>query len=414
MHSNARFKPRNLLWFTRFLRWSFGAYLKLFFRIKPIGAELFKELKGPFVLVPNHQGNLDPFMVGSFVPRPVYWVTSDGNMRSTILKFLLRLVGSIPKSKAIPDLETVNWIVDVIRRRGGVVGVFAEGTATWDGRTLPLIPSTAKLVKLLKVPVVAAVMRGGYYSQPRWSWKPRRGYLEIEYKLIMDGAEAKAKSADEVLTAMQAALAHDEAAWAAEHPHEYRSRRMARHLELSLFMCPRCGAVGGMRSHRDRLYCRRCGYVNRLGSDYRFSSSGGFEPRFPTISAWSDWQEEAFRAFVLDPARPEGVPILSDAGVMLLRGRKMNPLLRLRTGTMCLYRDRVELTTLYGRRLAFPLDQIEGEGVLKHQRFEFYLGRALYQFRFPRRWQSGRKWLMAVGELKAARAAAAAAPDPAR
>jgi len=78
-------------------------------------------------------------MVGYHIPDPVYWVTGDGNMRSSVMRVLLGLVGSIPKSKSIPDLETINWIVEVIRKRKGVVGLFAEGQASWDGHTQTVI-----------------------------------------------------------------------------------------------------------------------------------------------------------------------------------------------------------------------------------------------------------------------------------
>ena len=44
----------------------------------------------------------------------LYEVITDGNMRSSIMKLLLGMVGSIPKSKAIPDMETIGWIMDVI------------------------------------------------------------------------------------------------------------------------------------------------------------------------------------------------------------------------------------------------------------------------------------------------------------
>jgi len=56
-------------------------------------------------------------MVNYFIPRQVYWVTSDGNMRSSIMKFLSESGWLYTKSKFIPDLETIGWIVDVIRKR---------------------------------------------------------------------------------------------------------------------------------------------------------------------------------------------------------------------------------------------------------------------------------------------------------
>ena len=76
------------------------------------------------------------------------------------MRWLLKLVGTIPKAKVIPDIETVNDIVQVVRRQKGIIGLFPEGAQSWNGSTLPLVPSTAKLLKLLKVPVVQVLIRG--------------------------------------------------------------------------------------------------------------------------------------------------------------------------------------------------------------------------------------------------------------
>jgi 1-acyl-sn-glycerol-3-phosphate acyltransferase len=281
-----------------------------------------------------------------------------------------------------------------------VVGLFAEGQASWDGHTQTIIPSTAKLIKLLKVPVIAAVLKGSFYSQPRWAWNHRPGDIEIEFKLIMDGAEAKARSPEEILAALEDAMEYDEEEWRANHPARHGGSGRAKHLELSLFMCPACGQIGTMRSYVNRLYCRGCGEVARLSRSYKFMAVGSSRPRFSSIREWDRWQKGALSA-ALEPflAKPEA-PIFSDAGVLILRGRRMSPLRKFRTGTMILFSDRIELATLLGERLVFTIAGIEGQNVIKQQLFEFYHGKTLYQFRFPRRFQSARKWMDAVEALR--------------
>lgn len=398
MIDKTRYRPHAPRWFNRILRHTFGLFLKHRFRIRAVGSQLFKSVKPPYVIVPTHQGTLDPFMVGYFVPEPVYWVTSDGNMRSSIMKLLLGLVGSIPKSKAIPDIETIGWIMDVIRKRAGVVGIFAEGQASWNGHTQEIIPSTAKLLKLLKVPVIAAVLKGAYYSQPRWSWSVRPADMEIEFKLVMDGDEIRSSTVERILETLSGAMEHDEDEWRADHPARHRGNGRARHLELALFMCPVCGKAGSMRSLVNRLFCRHCGHVVRLSRSYTFTAVGDSVPRFRTIREWDEWQRPAFAESLQNRAANE--PVFSDSGVMLLRGYRMNPLRAIRTGVMILYPDRIELATLLGERLVFPITRIEGAGVLKQQLFEFYICKTLYQFRFSRRFQSARKWHEAVSVLK--------------
>lgn len=398
MPTRSRYTPNNYRFFNRLLRISYGAWLKRAYNMVPVGLETVRAVRPPYVVIPTHASMMDPFMVGSLVPEPVYWVTSDGNMRTRLMRSLLRLVGSIPKSKAIPDLETVGMMVDVVRKRRGVVGIFAEGQATWNGRTQGVFPSTAKLLKLLKVPVFVTVIKGVYLSHPRWSWRRRRGLVELEFKQIFTADELKALDPGAIHARLVAAMDHDEFAWVRGRRETWRGRARAEHLELALFMCPECGAVGALRSFRNRFRCHACGALARV--DRR----GGFVPlgdsqsfRFRDIGEWDRWQGAAFRDWLAQRSRDRpNEPLFSDSGVALLRGRKMNPLRRVRTGSLVLYPDRLELAPLIGARLSLPLASLSGVGTLKQHLFEFYDGKALYQVRFARRWCSGRKWQAAL------------------
>lgn len=139
MRSANRYVPRNIRWFGRLVRATYGLWLLRFFRIRVVNARA-AELHPPFILVSNHVTILDPFILGTLVREPVYWITSDGNMRTRLMRVLLRLVGSIPKAKAIPDMETVNWTVHVIRKRRGVVGIFPEGEQSGMAARCPSSP----------------------------------------------------------------------------------------------------------------------------------------------------------------------------------------------------------------------------------------------------------------------------------
>ncbi|PKL03447.1 MAG: 1-acyl-sn-glycerol-3-phosphate acyltransferase, partial [Spirochaetae bacterium HGW-Spirochaetae-9] len=199
MISARRYRPTSTRLFTWLLRHTFGAFIASRYRARGIGLEIFETVKPPFILVGNHSTLMDPFITNYFVPFPVHWVSSDGNMRSPIMRFLLiKLVGSIPKSKAIPDIETVNWIVEFIRKRKGVVGFYPEGQSTWDGSSLPSLVSTAKLAKLLKAPVICTVSRGAYMTKPRWAYTRRDGEMEIEYRLLLTPQQLKELSVNEI------------------------------------------------------------------------------------------------------------------------------------------------------------------------------------------------------------------------
>jgi 1-acyl-sn-glycerol-3-phosphate acyltransferase len=396
MAEKRHYIPRNSRTFNRLLKLSYGTWLRLVYRVENRGLELFEGLKPPYVIVSNHVTTRDPFFIGSICPEPIYWVTSDGNMRTNFMRFFLGLVGSIPKSKAIPDLQTINWIVEVIRKRRGVVGLFPEGQASWDGRTLPLFPSTARLIKLLKVPVVAVRLEGAYLALPRWTWGRRRGRVLAHWSLMLDAEEAKRLSAEETYERLKTALAHDEYAVQKRERVAFVGRGRAEHVELALFACPECETMGRLKSRGNKLSCGTCGASFSLDRFGNFHMSDGKKARFTTIPEWDDWQRkflvEAVETAMSHPRRP----FLSDGGAVLYRGHKMNPLRRIRTGTLLLYPDRLELATLSGERLRFPVASLDGIGVLKRNLLEFYDGKNLFQVRFALRSISARKWADAL------------------
>lgn len=383
----------NLRWFNRLLKWTFGRWLKRVYRIEVRGHEVLQNLKAPYVVVANHVSTRDPFWISVFVPGPVFWVGSDSNMRSTLMRWLLKLVGTIPKAKVIPDIETVNDIVQVVRRQKGIIGLFPEGAQSWNGATLPLVPSTAKLLKLLKVPVVRVLIRGGYFALPRWTWKRRRGAVILDFSLLFTPEELKNMPVENLSAALDQALCHDEFTDPYLAGKAYRSPRRAEHVELSLYLCSNCESIGSLRSQGNRLFCTACGALWKLDRFYQLRKMSAPYRSFASIPEWDAWQagvvqEKVRRAVSEAPNHP----IVSDTGVLLLQGHKANPLRRIRTGTLILFPDRLELATLSGERLQFPLQNLEGITVLKRQLLEFYQGRTLYQVRFPFRYMSARKW----------------------
>ncbi|MFQ3547437.1 MAG: lysophospholipid acyltransferase family protein [Termitinemataceae bacterium] len=410
----------NLRWFNRLLRWTFGRWLQSAYVLRAEGTELFKTLRPPYVLVANHVTTRDPFFLSIYIPQPVYWISSDSNMRTSVMRWLLRLVGTIPKSKVIPDIETVNEIVQVIRRQKGVVGLFPEGAQSWNGGPLPMFPSTGKLLKLLKVPVVGATISGGYFALPRWTWKRRHGQVRIKFQQLFSAADCETLSAEDLFTVMRTALSHDDFDDPDLAGIPYRSGKRAEHLELALYLCPDCESLGGLRSRGNHLYCTVCGSAWSVDAHYRICTRSTHNRTFASIPEWDAWQSRTLLALLQQQVEGdknartgnEGVetkdqseksfsrPVFSDPGALLLRGYRSKALRQIRTGTLVLYPDRLELATILGQRLVFPLNELDGITVLKRNLLEFYQGKNLYQVRFPFRYMSARKWADSMEALQ--------------
>jgi 1-acyl-sn-glycerol-3-phosphate acyltransferase len=322
----------------------------------------------------------------------------------------MRLVGAIPKTKGVSDSELVRWILK-LRDRRGVISLFPEGQRTWDGASLPVLYSTAKLVKLLRIPVVVPVFKGGYFSHPRWAFKPRRGKLVIEFRHAFSGDELRSLSADDIHARLTALIGHDAYEHQATHMIRFRGRRPAEDIEHILFICPSCRSFATLHSRRRHVTCSACGY-RLVYTDYGYLVPASGRAQHLTIRDLNRSQLEYFAGY-LDGVSAE-TPVFSEPDTVLSTGYRTNPVHRVATGTLTLYADRI----LFARggpggvlggdpglggggrgELVFPLADIEGLNVQLTRKLELYHRGRLYTFDPTDRKCSMYKWQVAIEHL---------------
>ena len=386
--------------FNTVLRHIVGPTLKWLFHIEYQNRELVNTLKPPYVVLPNHGCVLDPFMVNSYLPAPIHYVVSDSNFRSKLVDFGLSLVGSIPKTKALSDLETVKNIVK-IKAHNGIIGIFPEGQSTWDGSTLPLFYSTAKLLKSLKVPVVTVNVKGAFLSLPRWARGIRRGKVTITFSLGFTPEQLKAMSVEEIFEGMKEQLSRNEFDVQRSRMVRFLGKNKANYLEIVLFVCPNCHSMNTLHSQGDYLTCTSCGYR------VKYNSFGFFEPlngsrHFEDLRQWNLWQTEYLEKLIdsrIAETSPE--PLFSDDNAKLFTGYKSLPLEKYGTGRITLYTDRIEFTAADGSAdLIFPHARIEGINVQNSEHLEFYLADTLYRLTLKSRRGNTYKWNAAVRHIQ--------------
>lgn len=383
--------------FFRILQMTLGLFLLRRWNVQAINRKLLFRLKPPYFIMPNHVSFWDPFIVASYVPHPVFYVTSDAQFRSPLLRRALALVGAIPKTKARSDTETIRTILS-LRSQGAVVGIFPEGVRTWDGHSLPIIPATAKLVKLAKIPVVVPRIQGGFLSDPRWARNGRRGHIVIDYRLAVDADEAKRLSVEEIQRRIDEAIAYDSYEYQLEHREPFRGRHLAENVEKALFICPRCRSIGTLRSKNELLTCQECGYAVEY-SAYGFLDKRSREFYFSSLHEWNQWQLAELKARIVELRKDrdgQGGPLFEDRRVWLWMGMRRMPIERFRIGRLSLYGDRVEFRSWRGLVISWPLADIEGINVQNKEHLEFFVGKRLLHFRFRRKFDSSYKWQEAV------------------
>ncbi len=380
--------------FNGFLKLTFGAWLVARYRLRGRNLSLFDSISPPYLVLPNHVCFWDPFFVGYFVPDPIYFVTSDRQFRNRAVRTLLGLVGAIPKSKAISDVETVKSIFEV-RKKGGVIGVFAEGRRNWDGHSLPPLFATAKLAKALRIPVVVPIIQGAFLALPRWSRKRRKGPVTVDFRLGLSVEELSRLSVDEVHQRISGLLLYDESDYQRKHMNRYRSRRRADGLNLALFVCQSCSAIGALETDRHVLRCRACGCTVTY-TEYGFFGGG----RFGTIREWNLWQIDRIEKYFAERrSDANDEPLYSDGPAWMLTGYKRETMRRSAYGSLTLYPERLLFDSRRDGTFEFPISEITGVNIQTEERMEFYHRDRLYSFRF-RDEVSGYKWMVSINLLK--------------
>ncbi len=386
--------------------------MQWYYRIHPKNTEIFHRIRPPYLVIPNHVMTWDPLIVSFYVRDPIHFVASDANFRSSFASWWLRRFGAIAKSKLRDDFGTLRTVMDLLRA-GKVVGLFAEGERTWDGTTLPIIPSTAKLIKAAKVPVIVPVLKGAYHSLPRWAFKSRRGKIEINYRLALTRDEIIRMTVEEIRVRIEQVMYHDEDAWQALTPTAFTSRRAAEPMQLLLFYCPHCEALNRLKSEGRHLFCTACGYDVYFSLYARFLPGRGAAPKtviHETIGGWARAQDEYLESHLkqlVSGAERSSIPgqdhlgpeVFHDDHTRLSVGYRMvRPTVRA-FGRLALHTGGLEFTAADGEIIRYPWKMISGLNVVYQAQLEFYHNRKLIVFEFPNRDTSGYKYLLCGRKL---------------
>lgn len=273
-----------------------------FFRIKKNLPPEVRNLKPPYLVLGNHVGFWDPFIVGNFLPYYTHFVSSDAAFRNPIFNFFLTRLGTIPKKKNMRDSQVIRDIFSVIRQ-GENVGIFPEAVRNWDGSSFPLDKSIIKLIKLLKVPVVVPILKGMNLFNPRWSPHLRRTKLQVDYTLLFTEEDVKNLNENILFKRLNKTLKHDEVDFQRKQKNKIHSKKRAEYISYALYVCPHCHAIDSFTASENNFKCVKCNYhifINEYGF---FESENQRDLIFDNIRDWNKWQEKWLINYVKDKVK---------------------------------------------------------------------------------------------------------------
>jgi 1-acyl-sn-glycerol-3-phosphate acyltransferase len=124
-----------------------------------------------YVVVANHQSNLDPFLL-SHLPWDMRWIAKQELFRIPVIGSLLRLSGDIPLRRG--DSESVRRMVAECREtldRGLSVMMFPEGTRSRDGSLGAFKDGAFRIAIEAQVPVLPIAIEGTREGLPAGGWR---------------------------------------------------------------------------------------------------------------------------------------------------------------------------------------------------------------------------------------------------
>ncbi len=175
---------------------------RLFFRFEVKGAEALARLQPPYLVCPNHQSYLDPFLVCSAYSRAVLrntlHVGASMFFTNPIMRKLARLINVIPIDPDVQLLHAMRASVAGLRM-GKILNIYPEGQRSFDGQLLEFKKGAAILASELNVPIVPVVIDGTYLVWPRKSWRFHFAKVKLWFGNPIETAAIVSGEDDEVV-----------------------------------------------------------------------------------------------------------------------------------------------------------------------------------------------------------------------
>ena len=278
------------------------------------------DIEGPVLVAINHASAYDPIFVGvAFRNKPLTYIASEHILRSKWGPFLDRNLSIIPHQKGARGSRTA--LVAMKRmKKGASVFLAVEGEQTWNGRPLPVMPYTGKLVKGSGATLVTYLLEGAYLSAPRWSLSTRKGKVYGRPAGIYSPEVLKEMSDEEVEQLIAKDLGFDTWEWQKSRPEgplRYKCAKggNAEGLERSVFTCPSCGSFGTLKSKGDSISCS-------CGLKIRMDDTGFLDPPepFETVADWEEYDRKKLAKRLDETERAAGEDtVFADDEVVLHR-----------------------------------------------------------------------------------------------
>ncbi len=173
-----------------FLAFAFSVYktfnllCRIFFRLEVEGIDKVKAMKRPFIICPNHQSFLDPFVVCSNYSydhfSSTFHVGAGQFFENRFLAWLLKLLRVVPVD---PDTQLMKAMKAgaIGLKHGKILNIYPEGERAYDGDLHDFKNGAAILATELDLPIVPVAIDGLHKVWARRSMKIRLSKVKVRF-----------------------------------------------------------------------------------------------------------------------------------------------------------------------------------------------------------------------------------------
>lgn len=176
----------------------FGARVLLGMEVK--GSAVLKQLKPPYLICPNHQSYIDPFLVCSVLPpdvlKHILHVGASRYFTGFVTSQLARLINVVPIDPDIHLLRAMR-VGAAALREGRILNVYPEGRRSFDGQLGIFKKGAAILATELNVPIVPMAIDGTYRIWPRGSLRIRLAKVKISFGQPIEACKVALRSTND-------------------------------------------------------------------------------------------------------------------------------------------------------------------------------------------------------------------------
>jgi 1-acyl-sn-glycerol-3-phosphate acyltransferase len=144
----------------------------VYLRMERIGREHLPRT-GPLLLASNHRSFLDPFLIGTMVKRPVYYMAKRELFEKRWQAWILNALGAFPVDRGAGDGDAMAT-ARAILERGDCVVVFPEGTRIRKGPLSDPKRGIGRLALETGAPVAPIAVLGSEHVRRGWRIRPRK------------------------------------------------------------------------------------------------------------------------------------------------------------------------------------------------------------------------------------------------